>query len=69
MKFSEEVTKEQLESVINWILKDIHDERMDARETFKKDKKDVFHEYMDTMYGLVEEMIKDRLAALPNSES
>ncbi len=64
MKFSKGVTIEQIENVINWILADMKKEQLEAREAYKADTKDIFHGYMDTMYGFVEDMIRSRLSIL-----
>lgn len=64
MKFAKGVTIEQIENVINWILADMKKEQLEAREAYKADTKDIFHGYMDTMYGFVEDMIRSRLSIL-----
>lgn len=64
MKFAKGVTIEQIENVINWILTDMKKEQLEARAAYKVDSNDVFHGYMDTMYGFVENMIRSRLSIL-----
>lgn len=64
MKFAKGVTIEQIENVIDWILADMKKEQLEAREAYKVDSNDIFHGYMDTMYGFVEDMIRSRLSIL-----
>ena len=58
MKFSKGVTIEQIDNVIDWILTDMKKEQLEARAAYKGDSNDVFHGYMDTMYGFVEDMFR-----------
>ncbi len=64
MKFAAGVTIKQIGNVIDWILADMKKEQLEAREAYKTDSKDIFHGYMDTMYGFVEDMIRSRLSIL-----
>ena len=64
MKFSKGVTIEQIENVIDWILTDMKKEQLEARAAYKVDSNDVFHGYMDTMYGFVKDMFRSRLSIL-----
>lgn len=64
MKFAKGVTIEQIGNVIDWILADMKKEQLEARAAYKGDSNDVFHGYIDTMYGFVEDMIRSRLSIL-----
>ncbi len=50
--------------IIEQTLEDMEDERKEARKAYENDKSDEFHMYMDTIYGLVVEMFRSRLATL-----
>jgi DNA polymerase IIIc chi subunit len=64
MKFSKDVTPEQIAGVLDWILEDMQKEREHAREAYEANKKDDFHMYMDTMFGLASDMIRGRMSTL-----
>ncbi len=64
MKFAKGVTIEQIGNVIDWILEDMKKEQLEARAAYKVDSTDIFHNYMDTMYGFAEDMIRSRLSIL-----
>lgn len=67
-KFSDDITKEQIAGVIDWILEDMENHRKDARMAYEKDEKDDFHKELYTMFGLAEDMIKGRLSTICDDE-
>lgn len=68
IKLADDVTREMLMDVVEQTLKDMEKEQKEARAAYKKDKKDEFHMYMDTMFGLAIDMLKDRVSTLCEEE-
>ena len=64
MKFYSDVDKEALEEVIKQYLHDLHDYKVNADKAYAADSADSFHQEMGFMFGLAEDMLKNRLLAV-----
>lgn len=64
MKLSKDVTRDMLADIVELALEDMEKYRQEARAAYGEDKSDTFHMYMDTMFGLAEDMFRSRLSTL-----
>ncbi len=64
MKFSSDVTKENIENMMDVILHDLREYSNDAKKQYEKDNTNEFQHSMATAFQLAADMIENRLGTL-----
>lgn len=64
MRFSDNVTKEMIENMLDVTLHDLRKYSQEAKKKYEQDKTDEFQHSMATAFQLAAEMIENRLDVL-----